>query len=325
MTETAQGRLGRRLRRILLLLPYAIKHPGLPVDELAAKFGIKRKDLLDDLSLVFLCGLPGYGPGDLIDASVEENRVYIRMADYFSAPFRLTPAEALSLYASGTALASLPGMEEADALRRALVKVGLALGLGDGSGVDVQLEGGTDKHLEVVQTAVRASKRVRLEYFSATRGELSTRDVDPWGLVAAVGRWYLVGFDHLTEEERMFRVDRIKNVEILEEPSEVPDDFDPARYSSAFVGGPSDEVMTFEISPTVAKWFGDYYPVESMEELGDGWSRVTIAAGSKRWAALLLLRLGQDARGGPSQVTDVARETARKIAARASGGAATEV
>jgi proteasome accessory factor C len=322
VSESAQGRLGRRLRRILLLLPYAIKHPGLPVDELAAKFGIKRKDLLDDLSLVFLCGLPGYGPGDLIDASVEDNRVYIRMADYFSAPFRLTPAEALSLYAAGTALASLPGMEEADALRRALAKVGRALGLSEGTGVDVQLKGGTDTHLEVLQTAVRDSKRVRLEYMSATRGELSTREVDPWGLVAAVGHWYLVGFDHLTDEERMFRADRIKSVGILDDDADVPDDFDPARYSSAFVGGPSDEAMTFEISAAVAKWFGEYYPVESTETLSDGWTRVRIAAGSKRWAALLLLRLGDDARNGPDEVTEVARETARRIAAKARGKSA---
>jgi proteasome accessory factor C len=305
------------LRRILLLLPYAIKHPGLPVDELAAKFGMKRKDLLDDLNLVFLCGLPGYGPGDLIDASVEDNRVFIRMADYFSAPFRLTPAEALSLYAAGTALASLPGMEEADALKRALAKLGRALGLAEGSSVDVQLEGGTDTHLEELQSALRDSKRVRLEYFSATRGELTTRDVDPWGLVAAVGRWYLVGFDHLSEEERMFRADRIKNAAILDEDAEVPDDFDPARYSEAFVGGPSDEAMSLEISPAVAKWFGDYYPVESLETLDDGWARVTIASGSDRWAALLLLRLGSDARNAPERVTGAARAMAGKVAAGA--------
>lgn len=308
-----QGRLGRRLRRILLLLPYAIKHPGLPVDELAVKFGIKRKDLLDDLSLVFLCGLPGYGPGDLIDASVEDNRVYIRMADYFSAPFRLTPAEALSLYATGTALASLPGMEEADALRSALAKLGRALGLGEGSTVEVQLEGGTDTHLEVLQKALREERRIKIEYLSATRGELTTREVDPWGLVAAVGRWYLVGLDHLSEEERMFRADRIKSVDVLDQEAEVPADFDPRRYSSAFVGTPSDESLTFEISPAVAKWFGDYLPIESREDLRDGWSRVTIASGSDRWAALLLLRLGSDARGAPEGIASVARETAQAI------------
>jgi predicted DNA-binding transcriptional regulator YafY len=287
------------------------------VDELAAKFGIKRKDLLDDLSLVFLCGLPGYGPGDLIDASVEDNRVYIRMADYFSAPFRLTPAEALSLYATGTALASLPGMEEADALRSALGKLGRALGLGEGSTVEVQLEGGTDTHLEVLQKALREERRIKIEYLSATRGELTTREVDPWGLVAAVGRWYLVGLDHLSEEERMFRADRVKSVDVLDQEAEVPADFDPGRYSSAFVGTPSDESLTFEISPAVAKWFGDYLPIESREDLPDGWSRVTIASGSDRWAALLLLRLGSDARGAPEGIASVARETARAIREKA--------
>ncbi|HWL65262.1 MAG TPA: protein pafC, partial [Actinomycetota bacterium] len=99
MPEDPSGRLGRRLSRILLLLPYAIQHPGVTVGELAGKFGIDKRDLLDDLNLVFLCGLPGYGPGDLIDVDLDEDRVYVRMADYFAAPLRLAPAEALVLYA----------------------------------------------------------------------------------------------------------------------------------------------------------------------------------------------------------------------------------
>ena len=316
MSEAARGRLGRRLQRILLLLPYVIQHPGVTVDELAAKFGIRKRDLLDDLALVWLCGLPGYGPGDLIDASIEDNRVYIRMADYFSAPFRLTPAEALSLYAAGTALASFPGMEEADALRRALSKLGRALGLAEGaSGVSVELEGGPADHLEVLGTALEDRRSVRLEYFSATTGRLTSRVVEPWGLVAAVGRWYLVGFDHDSDDERMFRADRIKSVAILDEPADVPEDFDPGRYREAFVSGPSDQVLTLELSPEASRWFGDYYPVESVEPLQKGWTRVRIAAGSERWAALLLLRLGDAVRSvEPKEISDAARRLAETIA-----------
>ncbi|MEA2447500.1 MAG: proteasome accessory factor, partial [Actinomycetota bacterium] len=121
MAEETSGRLGRRLGRILLLLPYAIQHPGVSVGELARKFDVDKRDLLDDLQLVFMCGLPGYGPGDLIDVDLDEDRVYIRMADYFAAPLRLSPAEALVLYAGTAALAALPGMEEAGALKSALV------------------------------------------------------------------------------------------------------------------------------------------------------------------------------------------------------------
>ena len=79
--------------------------------------GCPKRDLIEDLNLLFMCGLPGYGPGDLIDVSYEEDRVYVRMADYFVAPLRLTPAEAIALYAGSAALAALPEMAEADVFR----------------------------------------------------------------------------------------------------------------------------------------------------------------------------------------------------------------
>lgn len=318
MSQT-EGRLGRRLRRILLLLPYAIKHPGVGVEELSRKFGVKQEELLEDLNLVFMCGLPGYGPGDLIDVVVEEDRVFVRMADYFGEPFRLTPAEALALYAGGQALAALPDMEEADALRSALEKLRIALGLADdqGPGVEVLLEGGPEEHLRVIGAALEASHRVHMEYMSATRGELSERDVDPWGIVAALGRWYLIGHDHLSNEERMFRVDRIKSVVELDQLAEVPDDFDPERYKGAFVGGEGQPTVSFEISPDVARWFEDYYPVVSSKSLRAGWRRVELIASSERWAAMLLLRLGDGVRKvEPEDIRSAARRIAVSIASR---------
>ena len=106
-----------RLTRILSMLPFVIARPGVSVDEVSQRFGYTRKDLIDDLNLVFLCGLPGYGPGELIDASVEDDEVWVDMADYFSRPLRLTPPEALVLLASGMALTSAgqgpPALEEA--------------------------------------------------------------------------------------------------------------------------------------------------------------------------------------------------------------------
>jgi proteasome accessory factor C len=326
MNEASGGRLGRRLQRILLLLPYAIRHPGVSVDELARKFGVKKRELVDDLNLVFLCGLPGYGPGDLIDISVEQDRVYVRMADYFSAPLRLTPAEALALYAGGQALASLPGMDEADSLKGALEKIGRALGAGGteahgGEGIEVKLEPGPSGHLSDLRRSLLERNRVVIEYFSASRGRVTERSVDPWGLVAALGRWYLVGYDHLSGDERMFRIDRIKAVRITDEPAEVPADFDPERYRGAFTGTGVGEVrMTLEISPVASRWFEDYYPVESSTPLRDGWRGVELLAGGPRWAATLLLRLGTHARRArPDGVVSEARSVAAAVARRHGG------
>ena len=321
MSSTAPGRVGRRLQRILLLLPYAIHHPGVSVDELSRKFNVPKRELIGDLELVFLCGLPGYGPGDLIDVSIDDDRVHVRMADYFSAPLRFTPAEALTLYAGAAALADSPGMEEADALRRALDKLGRALGVNrgdsDGAEIDVQLTTTPGGHLDTIEEALIARRRVRLEYFSATRGELTHRTVDPWGLIAALGRWYLVAWDHLSEDERMFRTDRMKDVTILDHPADVPEDFDPEAYRHAFRERGDEATLTMEIAPGVARWFGDYYHPRSTAELDDGWQRVELAASSKRWAATLLLQLGAGARAvSPPATRDEAGRLAQEIAKR---------
>lgn len=315
--QSTAGRLGRRLGRILLMLPYAIQNPGVSVGELSQRFGVPKREVIDDLNLVFLCGLPGYGPGDLIDVSIDEDRIYVDMADYFSAPLRLTPGEALSLYAGGIALAELPDLENADSLRSALEKLGKALGVdGEAGGIGVRFEPAPAVHLMTLRDALAGKCRVKIEYLSATRGELTERAVDPWGLIAALGRWYLVAWDRLTDEERMFRLDRMKSASITDEEAEVPEDFDPERYKGAFTGEGTAHT-TLEISPAAARWFEDYYPVESTEELPDGWRRVTMVSSGERWIATLMLQLGSDCRNPrPAELDDRAKDLAVAIVAR---------
>ena len=314
-------RLGTRLGRILLLIPYAIRNPGVTISELSERFGVDREELIDDLQLVYVCGLPGYGPGDLIDVTFAGESVYVDMADYFGAPLRLTPAEALALLAGGATVARLPGMEGAEALRGGLAKLSRALG-GPGAeseppGVQVELAHGPAQHMDVLQRALSSRRRVHLEYFSASRGVLTERDVDPWGLIATLGRWYLIAWDHASADERMFRIDRIKRAELLEEPAEPPSDFDPHRYRSAFRPRDRQEVVSFEISPATSRWFEDSYPVQSVRRLDDGWSAVELVSGGDSWAATLVLRLGSEVRAvQPQSVVKAARALANGLAAR---------
>lgn len=316
MTEGGGGRLGRRLNRILVMLPFAIKHPGVTIDELSQRFGVSRAELLEDLNLVFLCGLPGYDPGDLIDVSIDDERVYVSMADYFAAPLRLTPSEGLMLYAGALALSKLPEMSEADALNSALEKLAEVIGIEDRKALEVRVEGGWDEHLRRIDEALREERRLRIEYLSASSGELSTREIDPWGIVAARGRWYLIAFDRTVDDERMFRLDRMRDVVVTEEPAEVPEDFDPSRYKAAFVDRADAPSMTIEVSPEVATWFLDYYPTRSHQPLDDGWMRVEMAYTGRRWAALLIVRLGAAVRSvTPPEVSADAADIAKDILA----------
>ena len=98
-----------RLGRMLVVVPYLVQHPGTPLGEVAALFDVASEQLRRDLDLLFMSGLPPYGPGDLIDVDVDEDdRIWITMADHFARPLRLTRSEALALYVRGTELARHP-------------------------------------------------------------------------------------------------------------------------------------------------------------------------------------------------------------------------
>src|SRR3989442_3028524 len=204
------GKASARLQRLLVIVPYAIRHPGTTLDELVRVFDLQRSALIEDLNLLFVTGLPPYGPGDLIDVEIdEEGRVWIAMADYFARPVRLTRSEALALYLRGKALVAAPGLEEAPALATALEKIEGALGpeaLGELSGrVEVGPGGRVADSLAAIRRAVEDRERVEIEYYSAGRGELTARAIDPEQLFSATGNWYVVAGDNLSDEERLFR------------------------------------------------------------------------------------------------------------------------
>ncbi|MGZ4208498.1 MAG: hypothetical protein ACXVQ6_11460, partial [Actinomycetota bacterium] len=120
-------RTTERLRRILVLVPWVIAHPETTVTELCERFGISREELASDVDVLMMCGLPPFGPGDLIEAFIEGDQITIGMADYLAKPPRLTRGEAIALLVTGRAVAALPGMEEAESLRNALGKLASAV------------------------------------------------------------------------------------------------------------------------------------------------------------------------------------------------------
>lgn len=302
-----------RFRRLLTLVPYVLRRPGVSVQEVCRQFAITKSQLVADLNLLFVCGLPGYGPGDLIEAFIDGDRVCIRLADYFSRPLRLTPAEGLLLYAGAQALTAA-GVGDA-ALDRAVGRLEQALGPDALSRVSVELEGAGE--LATIREAITARRRLHLVYYAHSRDETTERDVDAWALFLSSGRWYLVGWCHKVGDERIFRLDRIRSVSMLETPAEVPDDVDLSRYETLYAQGANDVEVTLELGPSVARWMAESYPLSSTETLDDGWVRVRLTAGGTAWLEKLLLRLGPQVRAvNPPELADRARELACRLAER---------
>ncbi|MCW3043879.1 MAG: hypothetical protein JWL57_2037 [Actinobacteria bacterium] len=309
MTES----LEERFRRLLTMVPYMVKHPGVSVNDVRKRFGITRSQLVADLNLLFVCGLPGYGPGDLIEAFVDGSRVWIRLADYFSRPLRLTAAEGLLLYSGARALSAAGAGDEA--LERAVKALEQALGPDVLSRVSVELEGAGE--LATVREGLLTRHCLHLVYYAHSRDETTERDVDPWALFLSGGRWYLVGWCHKVADERIFRLDRIRSVRLLETSADVPKDVDLSRYESLYVQGAQDHPVTLDLAPQAAAWVAESYPLASQEVLADGWVRVHLTAGGTAWLEKLLLRLGPQARVvDPPDLAERTRQLACRLAQR---------
>src|SRR4051812_49148867 len=90
-----------RLKRLLTLLPWVAAQEGPTVEDVCARFELSTEDLLSDIALVSMVGIPPYSPGDLFDIVVEGGRVWVHLQPSFDRSLRLTPEEALGLVAAG--------------------------------------------------------------------------------------------------------------------------------------------------------------------------------------------------------------------------------
>ena len=164
MPERKRGvpKTSDRLGRMLAIVPYLVQHPGSGLTEVASAFGVPPSQLRRDLDLLFMSGLPPYGPGDLIDVDVDEDgHIWISMADHFSRPLQLTRIEALAVFLRGTELLATPGMPDAPALAKALEKLRNSLGaemLSEADGrIEIARGGQAPEHLAVLREGIGPS------------------------------------------------------------------------------------------------------------------------------------------------------------------------
>lgn len=292
-----------RLRRIMVMVPWVI-HRGAPtVEEVCERFGLTPKELAADIDLLMVCGLAPFTPGDLIEAFIEGGRVTISMAHALERPPRLTRSEALVLLVAGRAIAALPGVEAAPSLPSALRKLASAIApaasaeaeaLADRVAMSLGTEG--DDVLAVLRDAVASRARLRMSYYSAGRDELTEREIDPMLVFGAAGSWYVVAFDHNSDEERPFRVDRIKQIAATGASFEPRADFDPTRYQREplFTASEKDIEAVLDLAPS-AGWLTEVVAAETVEQLDDGRTRVRLRTPQLPWLVRLLLSAGPDA------------------------------
>src|SRR5664279_2031270 len=287
-----------RLARLLTMVPWLLNRQGVEIEEAAREFAVTPAQVEADLALLFLCGTPGGYPGDLIEAEWESGRVFLGNADTINRPLRLGVDEALALIVGLRALAAVPGIGERDAVVRALAKLEAATGSASAgtSRIQVLIDEGTDEEsLGLARQALAARRRLHLRYLVPGRDESTERDVDPMRLINFDAHWYLEGWCHRAEDVRLFRLDRIEALAVLDEDGTPPATAEPRDLDSGvFTPRADDQLVRLALGPE-AVWVSDYYPIESIERTPDRGAVINLRTADTAWLRRLMWQLGSQA------------------------------
>ncbi|PKV84774.1 YafY family protein [Streptomyces sp. TLI_146] len=302
-------------RRMLSLVTYLRERPGAHVADVARAFGITEDELISDLDVLPMCGTSFRG-GDLLDIDTDGDRIWWRNPNALGAeaaePLRIAADEATALLVAARAVATLPGLREGDrqALLRATAKLEAAAGEAAGASsrlsVTFESEGGV---FADVDRAISERRRLWVRYYSPARDELTEREVDPIRLFA-VGHTYMEAWCRLSEARRTFRLDRVAEIRLLDEPA-APPELELRDLSEGLVQpAAEDPEVIVEVGPG-GRWVAEYYPHDSAEELADGGLRITLRTPEPASLRRLALRLGRDGRiVAPDELAESARGAA---------------
>jgi len=304
-----------RLRRVLFLVPYAVRHNGIPVKDLARRCGVTEKELLEDLDFLLGVGCPPFAPDDFLDLYVEGDKVYVALHQSFSRPPRFTESEAAALAAAAQALGGEGKVRALDALRESVPR--------DRRASFDELVGriyagsppARDSVLGRLQRAIADRREVRLVYYTATRAAEGERTVRPWTLAQRFGHWYLYGFDLARAKPLPFRLDRIRECALTDERFEAPSEAQlaKARLFSEAQGEP----IRIRLGPVAAAWALSRPGVVLVERAKDGGAVVEVAGAGEDWATRFALSFGGDAEViAPAPARRQFAETVRRALAR---------
>ena len=306
---------GNDVARMLTMVPWFLERPGASIHEAAEAFGVPARTIRRDLSHLDFCGLPGLGGGALFDVTLEQDRVVVSMADELRRPLRLTPREALRLVLSLQAVDEAFG-DDLPALRSAIDKVRRAADLPEHAAVSVG-ERATGSWLGSLREALRDGRQVRLSYQGRTDSHPRRRVVDPWQLDVTPDGWYLHGHDVDAGAHRVFRLDRVAEVEVLTAPVTVarPDrPLPPPRFD------PGDDAVEVTVRlGRGARWLADAFDHDEVRDDG-ATLEVRFRTDAPAWVARVLLMGAPDVTVvSPPELATAVTEQARAALARYRG------
>jgi predicted DNA-binding transcriptional regulator YafY len=232
----------QRVARALDLVPYVSEHPGIQIAELAERFNTSEKQIIQDLELIFLCGLPGYTPYELIDLSYEDGVVTIIEPQLLDKPRKFSETEGvvitLGLNLIRDSTADLAAIEAIDKL---LVKLSRIFN----ASIQATIADYVKPFLyDQIVNAIKSSVFIQFNYQSLSDDSVSYRKVKPVQISVKKGYYYLLALDGNSQEERTFRIDQMVDLKIANDDNAEDQKIFKNRENFAFTLRTSDRFIT---------------------------------------------------------------------------------
>jgi proteasome accessory factor C len=272
------------------MVPFLSTHQGISIKEACEIFNVTERDLIADLNLLWVCGLPGYSHLELIDVQFDGGYISISNADPLSRPRKLTYEESSALI---VALNSLLLNVENQSREQIVNLIAKLVKISERVDPIVSIDVSTLAKLpeiHLIDKAIIENLQLSIDYYSPTTDSLTSRVIAPLEYIEdSAGKRYVYAWCYGAKDFRQFKLERIRAVKDKNEKAEkfeIPSKPLQSQRNS----------IELELNEK-ALWFAEEWGIQNLERnLTNQGFIGTVNLHNHEWAIRAVLALGGELR-----------------------------
>jgi len=207
-----------RVARAMDVIPYVLENPGIKIETLATKFGVDQKQIIKELELIFLCGLPGYTPYELIDLTFEDGFVTIIDPQLFDKPRKFTETEGVIINLGLVLLKnSISDTNQIQVIDHLIQKLTAKFKVTSSAVIEKLSK--PDFYDEITKS-INQNDSICIDYASISEDSLYQRLIKPLRVSIRNGFYYLYATDLEKDVDRVYRMDQIRSISSIQSNSQ---------------------------------------------------------------------------------------------------------
>ncbi|MDH5656958.1 MAG: WYL domain-containing protein [Spirochaetia bacterium] len=284
------------LKRLIQLIPVLNANPGISLSELIKITDYSsERDLRRDLEKMIMYGVPPFSPADFIDLIIDGDKIFLEFTPCLDRPLDLTSSEwaAIQDAIAADLKLSSDGGESEKTLKKIQKKISV---------IPVAFESSPSFHnrRKMIDEAIQDDSQIEFLYRSISSRTPEIRRVDPWAILSHRGISYLIGHCYLRNAARIFHLERVEGIEIVNLPREtpIPEDLDSILSKSPIFNGPSGFNVTVAFLPEIRSAVEyNFFPVkigsyEGANEAFGGWLQADCPVNESLWFRSMIRSFG---------------------------------